>query len=268
MSQTFRAGGHRTGPPVIMGILNATPDSFSDGGRWESCAVGHAFDMIDAGASIIDVGGESTRPGAVPVPADVEIARISDIIGELAGSTDVPISVDTMKPEVAAAALDLGALIVNDVNGLLAPGMLEVCAEHDAAVVIMQAEGGVFDKADGIAGDAVSMVSSFLKSRADAALDAGIRRDGIILDPGLGFGKTPEQNHQLLVSSDDISNGYPVLIGASRKRFLAHSYPGMDPDAATAAAMVEAVRCGADIIRVHDVGATVGALRSEGLLRL
>ena len=255
MSQTYHAGGHRSGPPAIMGILNATPDSFSDGGLWTGAgAVRHGFDMADAGASIIDVGGESTRPGATPVSAEEELSRLVPVLRDLVPSLSIPVSVDTMKPEVAEKCISLGVSIVNDVNALRAPGMLELCAQTGVAVVIMHAEGGVFNMAPGVQGDAVDSVSRFLSGRVDAALDAGIRTDGIILDPGLGFGKTPEQNMELLESSDAISNGFPVLIGPSRKRFLAQGFPGMPKDDATAEACRIAAEAGADYLRVHDVG--------------
>jgi len=254
MSETYHAGGHRSGPPAIMGILNATPDSFSDGGLWTGAgAVRHGIDMADAGASIIDIGGESTRPGATPVSAEEELSRLVPVLRDLVPSLNIPVSVDTMKTEVAERCISLGASIVNDVNALRAPGMLELCAQTGVAVVIMHAEGGIFDMAPGVPGDAVASVSRFLSERADAALEAGIRRDGIILDPGLGFGKTPEQNMELLESSDRISNGFPVLIGPSRKRFLAHGFPDLSKDDATAQACLVAERTGADYLRVHDV---------------
>lgn len=268
MSKTYHAGGHRSGPPAIMGVLNATPDSFSDGGLWTGeAAVRHGIEMADAGASIIDIGGESTRPGATPVSADEELSRLIPVLRDLVPSLSIPVSVDTMKPEVAEKCISLGATIVNDVNALRAPGMLELCAHTGAAVVIMHAEGGVFDMADGVPGDAVDSVSRFLSGRVDAALAAGIRRDGIILDPGLGFGKTPEQNMELLESSDRISNGFPVLIGPSRKRFLAHGYPGLSKDDATAQACLAAERAGADYLRVHDVAGIapiIGRSRRRG----
>ena len=251
-----------------MGILNVTPDSFSDGGRYLSGnALEHALEMLDQGADIIDIGGESTRPGSDPVPSEIEIERIVPVIRELSSMTNVPISVDTMKTEVAEKCISLGASIVNDVNALRAPGMLEICAQTGVAVVIMHSEGGIFDMASGVPGDAVASVSRFLSERAGVALDAGIRRDGIILDPGLGFGKTPEQNMELLGSSDQLSNGFPVLIGPSRKRFLAQGFPGLSKDEATVQACQVAERAGADYLRVHDVSGIaplIGRSRRRG----
>lgn len=264
MSQTYHAGGHRSGPPVIMGVLNATPDSFSDGGLWTgAAAVRYGIDMADAGASIIDIGGESTRPGALPVSAEEELSRLVPVLRDLVPSLSIPVSVDTMKPEVAERCISMGASIVNDVNALRAPGMMELCAQTGVAAVIMHAEGGIFDKAPGMRGDAVESVSRFLAERAEAALAAGIRRDGIILDPGLGFGKTPEQNMELLIASDRLSGGFPVLIGPSRKRFLAHGFPGMPKDEATAVACRIAADAGADYLRVHDVGRVAGIGRDS-----
>lgn len=264
MSGSFRIGGHRSCPPLIMGILNVTPDSFSDGGAWVGDrAVAHAMEMVDAGADIIDVGGESTRPGAVPITVEEELSRLRPVLRDLIPSISVPVSIDTMKPRVAAECIDLGAAIVNDVNALGSPGMESLCAETGVAVVIMHTEGDVFDKASGIPGDAVDAVGSFLGARVRRAIDAGIRRDGIIIDPGLGFGKTPEQNLELLTASDRISGGVPVLIGASRKRFLSTAFPGLDRDDASAEAAKEAVMSGADIVRVHDVPSTVRAIGRE-----
>ncbi len=250
----------------MMGILNVTPDSFSDGGRWDSLrsAVDHAFEMADAGADVIDIGAESTRPGASPVPAEEEIRRLAPVLEELAPSLGVPVSVDTMKAEVARKAVDLGAEMVNDVFGLRGEGMMELCAESGVAVVIMHmcgAPGTVHSSCmgEGYIGD----IRSFLRERARAAEEAGIRRDRIVLDPGIGFGKTPAQNAVIMRSSTYFSDGLPVLIAPSRKRFLASEFPGMDRDEATMEAVKQAAAWGADMVRVHDVAGTVSALRGR-----
>ena len=260
--------GHRSGPPVVMGILNVTPDSFSDGGTWIGRgAVEHAIEMVEAGASIIDVGGESTRPGSSPVSAEEELSRLVPVLRDLIPSIDVPVSVDTMKTEVAERCIGLGISIVNDVNALRAEGMLELCASTGVSAVVMHSEGGIFDKADAVSGDVLEEVRSFLESRCEAAIQAGISSEKLMVDPGLGFGKSNEQNLLLLESSDEISCGHAVLSGSSRKRFVRNYYPDSDIDAASAEMAVRAARNGADIIRVHNVALTVEALRGSGLLR-
>ncbi len=254
--------------PMVMGILNVTPDSFSDGGMWADPrdAVRHAFEMEDAGADVIDVGAESTRPSATPVPASEEISRLRPVLKEMAPSLSVPVSVDTMKPEVAEAAAELGASIVNDVYGLRAPGMLDLCAETGMATVIMHmpcepSAVHSFEMGDGY----MCEIRLFLQSRAQAAVDAGVRRDRIMLDPGVGFGKTPEQNAVISRSSRYFSGGFPVLMATSRKRFLARAYPGLDREEASRRSACEAAAWGADMVRVHDVAATVSAF--EGGIR-
>ena len=236
-----------------MGILNVTPDSFSDGGRYYSGgAVEHALAMIDEGADIIDIGGESTRPGSDPVPAEEEIRRIVPVIKELASVSDIPISVDTMKTEVAEAALDAGADILNDVNGLRSEGMMELAASCGVPVIIMHMEGMPKTmQLHPMEGDAISQIAAFLKGRCEIAKDHGIK--DIILDPGIGFGKTSEQNLSIIDNSSSFSFGCPVLIGASRKRFLSDIYPGMDRDEATVKVSLRAFDAGADILRVHNV---------------
>ena len=251
------------GGPAVMGILNVTPDSFSDGGMYSGrVAVEHALEMIGAGAAVIDVGGESTRPGSDPVPSDEEIRRIVPVIRELASVTDVPISVDTMKTDVAYAALDAGADIVNDVYGLRSEGMLELVASAGVPAVIMHMRGMPKTMQTGLQeGTVIPEVSSFLKGRVDAALDAGIRE--IITDPGFGFGKTTKQNLELVDNSGEFSFGYPVLMGASRKRSLAEIYPGMDPDEATVRISLRAADSGSSILRVHNVPMMVSALEER-----
>ena len=239
--------------PMIMGILNVTPDSFSDGGMYYSGgAVEHALSMIDEGADIIDIGGESTRPGSDPVPAEEEIGRIVPVIRELSSVSDVPISVDTMKTEVAEAALDAGADIINDVNGMRSEGMAELISSAGVPVVIMHMKGMPKTmQLEPMQGRVTEDIVAFLKERCEYAADCGIR--DIILDPGIGFGKTAEQNVEIIDNSAAFSLGHPVLIGASRKRFLLSVYPDMDRDEASVAVSLRALDAGADIVRVHNV---------------
>jgi len=261
METRWRRGRISYERPRIMGILNVTPDSFSDGGLHTRDALEHAFRMIDEGADIIDIGGESTRPGFTPVSAAEEIGRILPVLRDLVGSTGVPISVDTMKPEVAEAAIGAGADIINDVYGLRAEGMAQLIASSGVATVIMHMHGdpGTLHS-ETMEGDVVSGIIEFLRGRRAAALDAGIREDRIIMDPGVGFGKSHSQNAEIVESAGKFSLDHPVLVGASRKRFLKIQLPGMSADEATAEMSLRAVRAGADMVRVHDVGATRRAL--------
>ena len=246
-----------------MGILNVTPDSFSDGGVWSDprAAARHAFEMEDQGAGIIDVGAESTRPGSSPISAEIEISRLAPVLREIVPSLSVPVSVDTKKTAVARKAADLGADIINDVNGLRDPGMPELCAEAGICAIIMHNPCGPKDQHSSLMGDGyMDEIRDFLRERAAAALEAGIPRQKIALDPGIGFGKTPEQNLMVLRNSRFFSDGYPVLMASSRKRFLSLAYPGMDRDEASAEAAWESVRWGADMVRVHNVALTVRKL--------
>ena len=240
--------------PMIMGILNVTPDSFSDGGLYYSGgAVEHALSMIGDGADIIDIGGESTRPGSDPVPAEEEMERIVPVIRELSSISDIPISVDTMKTEVAEAALDAGADIVNDVNGIRSEGMAELISSAGVPVIIMHMKGMPKTmQLEPMEGRVTEDIVAFLRERCEYAADFGIK--DIILDPGVGFGKTAEQNVEIIDNASAFSLGHPVLIGASRKRFLPFAYPDMDRDEATVAASIRALDAGADIVRVHNVG--------------
>ncbi len=249
--------------PMVMGILNVTPDSFSDGGLYYSeGALEHALRMIDDGADIIDIGGESTRPGSDPVSAEEEIRRIVPVIKELSSVSDIPISVDTMKTEVAAAALDAGADIINDVNGLRSEGMMGLASSAGAPVIIMHMKGMPKTmQLEPMQGKVTGEIARFLKERYDAAKDHGIK--DIILDPGIGFGKTVEQNVEIVENSSAFSFGCPVLIGASRKRFLSEIYPGMDRDEATVRISMRALDAGADIIRVHNVAMMRKALMDQ-----
>lgn len=247
--------------PLIMGILNVTPDSFSDGGKYyRGGAVEHALQMIDDGADVIDIGGESTRPGSSPVTAEEEMSRIIPVIRELSALTDIPISVDTMKTEVAEAALDAGADIINDVYGLRAEGMMELAGSSGAQVIIMHMHGTPETmQIDPISENAVGIVSDFFRERIESALDHGVK--DMILDPGVGFGKTYDQNMELIDHASDLSFGYPVLIAASRKKFLGHFYPGTECDEATVKISMRAIEHGANMVRVHNVKMMCDALR-------
>ncbi len=248
-----------------MGILNVTPDSFSDGGRWTDAdvAVSHALDMVDQGASIIDVGAESTRPGSEPVGAEEEMRRLKPVLERLLPVVDVPVSVDTMKPEVAEMCVSMGVDIVNDVNGLRAPGMAELCSSSGVCAIIMHMSGdmGTVHSSEMDGGFAEDIRGS-LRSLTEAAVERGMDRNMIVLDPGIGFGKTAEQNMWILSHSSYFSDGLPVLSASSRKRFLAKMYAGMDRDEASAKAALVAAESGADIVRVHNVAATVEMLRT------
>jgi dihydropteroate synthase len=246
-----------------MGIINATPDSFSDGGRFlePDAAVRRAVEMVEQGAGVIDVGGESTRPGAEPLPADAEIARVVPIVQLLARELDVPVSVDTVKADVAAAALDGGAVIVNDVSGFrLDPGMAAVCAAAGAGVVLMHSRGSVADMATYARADYRDVVGETiaeLERCVERALVAGIPDDAIVVDPGIGFSKRSEHSLRLLAELPSLAAlGYPVLIGVSRKRFVGEATGVAAPDAravGSAAACAVGLMNGASIFRVHDV---------------
>jgi dihydropteroate synthase len=252
---------------VVMGVLNITPDSFSDGGRYldHSHAVSHGVAMHRRGADIVDVGGESTRPGAERVAADVESARVTPVIRSLVAE-GVPVSVDTSRAEVALAAVEAGATIINDVSGGLAdPNMAKVAAESGVPWVLMHWRG-LSREMDSLATytNVVHEVRDELLARVDAALAAGVRQDNIILDPGLGFAKRAEHNWQLLHGLDELlALGFPVLIGASRKRFLGSLLGNRQPDGredATAAVSALSALAGAWGVRVHDVDKSLDAV--------
>jgi len=245
--------------PVMMGILNVTPDSLSDGGAYAelNSAADHAFRLIDEGAGIIDIGAESTRPGWTPVSAREEINRLVPVIREIAPSCDVPISVDTMKTEVAEAAIEAGASMINDVYGLRWRGMPELAATTGVPVIMMHINGELENMHSEImTGDVLPQIKHFFDERVRVALDAGVKENRIILDPGIGFGKTVQQNLELLNRLGEISAlGYPVLLGPSRKSFIGYTLD-LPPDQrleGTAAAVCVGILRGADIIRVHDV---------------
>ena len=261
------------GSPVVMGVLNVTPDSFSDGGRFldVDAAVAHGLRMAEQGAAIVDVGGESTRPGADAVPLAEELARVVPVIEGIARRSPVLLSVDTRKPEVIAAAVAAGAHLVNDVNGLRAPGALEAAARSGAAVCLMhmQGEPGTM-QADPHYDDVLAEVCSFLQDRVSACRAAGIEPARICVDPGIGFGKRLEHNLALLAGLPTVAAlGYPVLVGVSRKS-LVGMITGRPPGDRLAGSVVLAalaVERGAAIVRVHDVAETVDALKVATALR-
>jgi dihydropteroate synthase len=251
----------------VMGILNTTPDSFSDGGLWANRqrAVEHGLAMVAAGADIIDVGGESTRPGAQPVCAQEEMDRVVPVIEAIARQTSVTLSVDTSKPEVMAAAVAAGAGLVNDVFALRQQGALEMAASLGVPVCLMHMQGTPRDMQSNPAyHDVVTEVESFLVQRARACEDAGISSDHILLDPGFGFGKNLEHNIALFRALPRLCHiGYPVLVGVSRKAMLGAltGKPVGERLASSVVAAVLAVRLGAAVVRVHDVAETVDALK-------
>jgi dihydropteroate synthase len=245
--------------PLIMGILNVTPDSFSDGGHFllKGDAIRRAFELVDQGADIIDVGGESTRPGSDPVPVDVELARVVPVLKDLVPSLSIPVSVDTMKAQVAIASLNAGAVMINDVYGLRGHGMMDAVVQYDVPAIIMHMHG--MPKTIGtdlMEGDVLSTIKSFLDQRTEAALTAGMKEKNILLDPGIGFGTDPDQAMDILRNISYFGGKYPVVAGSSRKRFLAIKFPGLDRDIASAEAAKISWESGADMVRVHNVAAT------------
>ncbi len=241
-----------------MGILNVTPDSFSDGGQYldPERAVAHALEMQEAGASIIDIGAESTRPsGARAVSAEVEIGRLLPVLRQLRGKLSVPLSIDTRKPEVARVALDWGAAIINDISALSNPAMTALAAERRCVVVLMHMKGGPEDHNQFASYEnVVDEVVSFLAERVADVVRAGIDRSRIILDPGLGFAKAAQHNLTILANLARFCRlGYPVLIGASRKNFIRKIAGTTDAELllGTNAVNAMALAAGAAIIRVH-----------------
>lgn len=252
-------------PGVLVGILNVTPDSFSDGGEYfdTDVAVSHGADMVAEGAGIVDVGGESTRPGADPVDTEEELRRALPVVRRLARA-DVSVSIDTYKPEVASAALESGAVIVNDVTGFTDPRMVEVVADSDCGVVVMH---GREDPLDDLPEDAdpVERVTASLQAKVAEMAEAGVSPNRIAVDPGVGFAKRPGQSLALLAGIERIAAiGHPVMIGSSRKGFLRKVLGDGDRagrDNATAASTALAYERGARLFRVHDVAKSRDALR-------
>jgi dihydropteroate synthase len=265
----------RIARPKVMGIVNATPDSFSDGGRFlaPEAALAQARKLIVDGADILDVGSESTRPGAEPVAAEAEIERLVPLIAAIRAESAIPISVDTMKPVVARAAIAAGATIWNDVAALrFAPDSLATAAELGCEVVLMHMQGEPRTmQAEPRYGDVVTEVRDFLAERAQAAMAVGVAREKIWLDPGIGFGKRSlDHNLPLLAHLDRVvALGFPVLLGASRKAFIGALDGGAQADArlgGSIAAALAGASAGVAVVRVHDVRETVQALTVQAAI--
>jgi dihydropteroate synthase len=261
-------------PALVMGIVNVTPDSFSDGGSFRdpAAAVAHACRLVEQGAEILDVGGESTRPGAVPVAEEEELRRVLPVVEGLAGRVRVPISIDTMKPGVARAALAAGASIVNDVGAnRTGEAMWRLVAEAQAGYVCMHMQGTPQTmQANPVYSDVAREVSEFFAERLSRLSDCGVSREQVILDPGIGFGKAIEHNLQLLAAVRGFTSfGRPVLLGVSRKSFIGKV---LGPELTARlvgglACACHAVAAGAQLIRAHDVAETVQAIRmTEAIL--
>ena len=267
--------GERT---LIMGVLNVTPDSFSDGGEFFSPdkAVEHAEQMIAEGADIIDVGGESTRPGGEPITPEEECARVVPVIAALAKRSATPISIDTTKSEVARAALDAGAAIVNDISALRFDFYVaDEVARTGAGLVLMHSRGtpATMHRLPPVA-DIIAELISSLRSSINMAERRGVKRESVAIDPGIGFGKSQEQNVELIAKLAQVTNAFPdlpLLIGTSRKSFIGKVLDGLPADQrlyGTLATITAAILRGADIVRVHDVKATVETVRLADAVRL
>jgi len=259
--------------PCVMGIVNVTPDSFSDGGKFaaSNLAIAHALKLVEEGAGILDIGGESTRPNSTPVSLQEELDRVIPVIEGLVGLINIPISIDTYKPQVMQAAIAAGASIVNDVRALQENGALEIAAESNVGVCLMHMQGKPQTmQVNPEYQNVVSEVQAFLKERLQASTHAGCRASRIVLDPGFGFGKTRAHNITLIQQLESFTClGQPLLVGLSRKSVLGQM-TGNDVDArlyASVAASVIAAQKGAKILRVHDVKATVEALKVVSALQ-
>ncbi|MFH1756244.1 MAG: dihydropteroate synthase [Candidatus Latescibacterota bacterium] len=253
--------------PLVMGILNITPDSFSDGGRFSNTdeAVAKALQLVSDGADILDIGGESTRPGAMPVPPDMELRRVAPVLEAIVGQVRIPISVDTRRASVAAKALALGCHMINDVTACSDPEMIEVLTDSKAPVVIMHMKSDPQTmQNDPTYRDVVAEVGEYLYDRAEFLKSRGLSEDQLIIDPGIGFGKRFEDNLELMRNIGKLrSLGYPVLIGGSRKRFLG-TLLDADTDHRLSGSLAVAARCWSedvDIVRVHDVKETADLLK-------
>jgi dihydropteroate synthase len=254
--------------PLVLGIVNVTPDSFSDGGRYAAteAAVAHGLELVRQGADLLDIGGESSRPGAMPVPVEEELRRVVPVVRELARRTAVPLSVDTTKAEVARQALEAGAHVVNDITALRGdPALAEVVRAFRAGVILMHMQGTPETmQINPTYGDVVGEVGRFLEARLQACADLGIAAGQVVLDPGIGFGKTAGHNLQLLARLHELGRlGRPVCLGVSRKGFLGHLL-GLPPEerlAGSLAVVCHALaRQAAHVLRVHDVAATRDAV--------
>jgi len=253
--------------PKVMGIVNITPDSFSDGGRWFSTdiAIEHGLKLVDEGADILDVGGESTRPGAAIVPVEEELRRVIPVIEGLASRTSAPISIDTTKPEVARRALEAGASIINDVSALREPGMVEAAASSGAGVALMHMRGTPQTMQDNpVYDDVVAEVRAYLMERIAWCEARGVPRSRIAVDPGIGFGKTHEHNLTLLRNLDQFATlGCVLLIGVSRKGTIKKMTGRGIEDRLVGSVVCSLAACtmGASVARVHDVGPMVDAIK-------
>ncbi len=259
---------HLNRHPLIMGVVNVTPDSFSDGGRYSRPveAVAHGLSLAGQGADILDIGGESTRPGAQPVSVEAELARVIPVIQGLRRETACAISIDTSKPEVMQAAIEAGADMINDVNGLRSPGALASAASLGAPICLMHMQGEPRTmQSEPRYRDVVAEVADFLAQRVASCLAAGIRREQLVIDPGFGFGKTLEHNLALLSGIETLrQSGVPVLAGLSRKSMLGAITGRASTDqrlAASLAAALLAAQRGAAIVRVHDVAETCDVIK-------
>jgi dihydropteroate synthase len=260
------------GEPMVMGILNVTPDSFSDGGRFDdpAAAVAHAEHIIRDGATILDVGGESTRPGAAPVPIAAELSRVRPVVLRF-GTESVPVSIDTRHAEVAAACVEAGASIINDVSGFRDRDMVDVALGCDAGLIVMHMLGDPqVMQVEPSYDDVVREVGGYLVAQATMLEAAGVARERIAIDPGIGFGKTIEHNLELLRRLPELAAlGYPLVVGVSRKRFigaLTRVAAPLERLGGSLAAALYAAAAGADVVRAHDVAATVQALTMQRAL--
>jgi dihydropteroate synthase len=252
----------------VMGIVNVTPDSFSGDGVGDDrdAAVAQGLRMVEEGADLLDVGGESTRPGHVPISAADEIARTQEVVRRLSRESRAPVSIDTYKVEVAEAAVAAGATIVNDIWGIArSPALADLAARHNCALVLMHnQEGTVY------AGDLMIEIKRFLGAAVDAALAAGVPRERIIVDPGIGFGKTADQNWEVMRRLEELKElGQPVLVGTSRKSFIGKllDLPVTERVEGTAATVTASILRGADVVRVHDVREMVRVVRVADRMR-
>jgi dihydropteroate synthase len=258
-------GGHRFewgSRTYVMGIVNVTPDSFSGDGLGDDreAAIAQGLRMVEEGADLLDVGGESTRPGHVPISATEEIARTEEVVRRLSKESAVPVSIDTYKIDVAEAAVAAGATMVNDVWGLArTPVLAELAARHECALVVMHNQDGTE-----YAGNVMTEVMRFLRGSVDEAIAAGVQRERILIDPGIGFGKTADQNWEVMRRLEELRElGQPVLIGTSRKSFIGKllDLPVTDRMEGTAATVTAAILRGADVVRVHDVREMIRVVR-------
>jgi len=254
--------------PLIMGILNITPDSFSDGGHFSNCdeAIAHGLKMANQGAVILDIGPESSRPGSQRVSVAEQIKRATPVIEKLCEKVCIPISIDTYESKVAAAAIYSGASIINDITAGSDPGMFRLAAARDVPIVLMHMKGSPDNmQINPTYGNVVEEVLAFLLSRADAAMQAGIKRERIVLDPGIGFGKTTEHNLALIASLKRfVDTGFAIVLGASRKRFIGQitgRYVPTERMAGTISTTIAALNAGVQIVRVHDVPENLDAIK-------